>query len=169
MNDDEFPFKSKGGFWDLDDGHWPDEAESRPKSLLKTTEWGLMTIASLLAGMAFPPYFVTVMTLAFLNAGGLLWVTHLTEKERRRLRDFEADFRAGHSLEENGQWAQAVALYLSLRPRYGDIHQLVTLCDKRVEKIKREHPRDFSPSRPSKKKAAAKKPRRPARRPGKAA
>ena len=167
MADDEFPFKPRSNFWDLDDR--PLLKESSPKSLLKTTEWGLMTIASLLASFAFPPYFVTVMTLAFLNAGGLLWVTHLSEKGRQRLRDFEAEFRTGHQYEQTGQWVEAVGVYLSIKPRYEDIQQLVHLCDKRAAKIRREHPEYFpNPSKLIKKKAAAKKAKRkPAKRPAK--
>lgn len=161
--DEEIPKKSSGGFFHLDREDDPRLAGG-PKSLLKTTEWGLMTIASLLATFAFPPYFVTVMTLAFLNAGGLLWVTHLSEKGRQRVRDFEEEFREGHRYEEAGQWVEAVGVYLALRPRYRDISQLVTLCDKRVAKLKKEHPEYFptpeSLARGKKKKAARRKPAR---------
>ncbi|HXC64511.1 MAG TPA: hypothetical protein VNZ67_09135, partial [bacterium] len=86
-------------------------ALTQPNTLLRTTEWGGLTLVSLLAYWAFPPYFVAVMLLASLNAGGMLWVSHLTEAGRQRLREFEAEFSKGHALEESGRMADAVAYY----------------------------------------------------------
>ena len=149
----------KTGFMGLQDS----ETEGRlpeigPRSLLKTTEWGLLTVVSLLSSFAFPPYFLTVMTLAFLNAGGLLWVTHLSEKGRARLKEFERDFRVGHSYEDQGKWVEAVGVYLTLIPRYEDVSQLVMLCEKRVQLIKTRHSEYFPKNpKPVKKKTAKSK------------
>ena len=108
-----------GGFFDLERD--PKRAElTRPRSLLRSTEWGGLTLLSLLASWAFPPYFVSIMALAFLNAGGLFWVTHLSEAGRLRLRQFEREFAVGHALEEAGDFARAAAVYAALLPRYAD-------------------------------------------------
>ena len=156
MKDDDLKKSSPNEFF----GIGPDPValnQVRPKSILRTREWGLMTIASLLASFAFPPYFITVMTLAFLNAGGLLWVTHLSEKGRQRLRDFESEFREGHHYEEKEMWVEAVGIYLSLIPRYGDIAQLAALCQNRVDKIKKLQPRYFPSPKSLQKKSSRKR------------
>jgi hypothetical protein len=130
-------------------------ALTRPNTLLRTTEWGGLTLVSLLASWAFPPYFVAVMLLAFFNAGGLLWVTHLNEAGRRRLREFEVEFSKGHAMEEAGQWSQAAAYYAGVAPRYQDHPQISRIALHRVEHLRREHPEAFLPARPKKKRATA--------------
>lgn len=111
-------------------------ALTRPGTLLRSTEWGGLTLVSLLATWAFPPYFVAVMLLAFLNAGGLLWVTHLNEAGRQRLREFEREFARGHALEESGDVAAAVALYSELAPRYQDYPLIAQIALRRVEHLR---------------------------------
>lgn len=131
-------------FFDLERD--PRRAElTRPGSLLRTTEWGGLTLLSLLVSWAFPPYFVAVMALAFLNAGGLLWVTHLSEAGRLRLRQFERDFAAGHALEEAGRFAEAVAVYEALVPRYQDHPKIAEIAQRRIEHLRQEHAADLAP------------------------
>jgi hypothetical protein len=132
-------------FFDLERD--PQRAElTRPKSLLRTTEWGGLTLLSLLVGWAFPPYFVSVLALAFLNAGGLLWITHLSEAGRERLRQFERDFAKGHGLEEHGQFAAAVAVYEALVPQYQDYPKIAQIAVLRIEQLRTERPDAFRPS-----------------------
>lgn len=156
-------------FFDLEKD--PKRAElTRPASMLRTTEWGGLTLLSLLATLAFPPYFISVMTLAFLNAGGLLWVTHLSEAGRKRLREFEREFAQGHDLEERGEIRQAAAFYEALVPRYADHPKIAEIALRRVAHLKQSHPAAFQappsprPAPKAKPKAAA-KPK--AKRPGK--
>jgi hypothetical protein len=116
---------------------------TRPATMLRSTEWGGLTLLSLLAGLAFPPYFFSVMTLAFLNAGGLLWVTHLNESGRKRLREFEAEFSVGHALEEKGEYPAAAAVYAALVPRYADQPKIARIAEHRAALLRERHPGDF--------------------------
>jgi hypothetical protein len=125
----------------------------RPVSLLRSTEWGLLTVGSLLAALAFPPYFVTVLWLAFFNAGGLLWVTHLSESGRKRLKEFEKEFSKGHELESAGEFERAAEFYASLIPQYQDFPKIAEIASRRVQHLKDRHAKAF----PAK---ARKKPRR---------
>jgi hypothetical protein len=152
--DDKKPPERHSAFFDLERD--PQRVElTRPQSLLRSTEWGGLTLLSLLVSWAFPPYFVSVMALAFLNAGGLLWVTHLSEAGRQRLRDFEREFADGHALEQQGRFAQAVALYQALVPKYQDYPKIAQIAALRIEHLRAEHPAAF--------KAASKKKRSQAR------
>lgn len=136
-------------FFDLERD--PKRAElTRPASILRSTEWGGLTLLSLLVGWAFPPYFVSVMALAFLNAGGLFWITHLSEAGRQRLRDFEKEFAVGHDLEEAGHYAKAAAVYEGLLPRYKDHAKIAEIAQRRIEHLRREHPAAFKPRRKAK-------------------
>lgn len=129
-------------FFDLERD--PSRAElTRPVSILRTTEWGGLTLLSLLVGWAFPPYFVSVMALAFLNAGGLFWITHLSESGRQRLREFEKEFAVGHALEESGRYAQAVAAYQALLPRFQDHAKIAEIATRRIQHLRQEHPEAF--------------------------
>lgn len=133
-------------FFDLERD--PKRAElTRPASILRSTEWGGLTLLSLLLGWAFPPYFVSVMALAFLNAGGLFWITHLSEAGRQRLRDFEKEFAVGHALEDSGHYAKAVAVYEALLPRYKDYAKIAEIAQRRIEHLRSEHPAAFKPRR----------------------
>lgn len=109
------------------------DALTRPASMLRSTEWGGLTLLSLLAGLAFPPYFFSVMALAFLNAGGLLWVTHLNEAGRKRLREFEVEFAVGHAMEEQGDIKGAIQHYEQMVPRYADQPKIAQIAIHRVE------------------------------------
>ncbi len=94
-------------------------------------------MVSLLASLAFPPYFVQVLLLASLNAGGLLWVSHLNEAGRKRLREFEKEFAFGHDLEEQGRKAEALKHYQSLIPRYKDYPKIAEVARKQLEALKK--------------------------------
>lgn len=132
--DSKDPRSAKSVFFDLELD--PKRvALTRPSSLLRTTEWGGLTLVSLLVSLAFPPYFVQVLVLASLNAGGLLWVSHLNEVGRKRLREFEQEFSQGHQLEEQGRQAEALALYQSLLPRYSDFPKIADIAQKQIEKL----------------------------------
>jgi hypothetical protein len=122
----------------------------RPASILRTTEWGLLTVGSLLAGLLFPPYFVAVLWLAFFNAGGLLWVTHLSETGRLRLREFEREFSEGHKHEEAGHFRLAAEFYAGLVPKYQDFPKIAEIASRRIEHLKREHPAAFAAKPPKK-------------------
>ena len=122
-------------FFDLERD--PQRAElTKPASLLRTTEWGGLTFLSLLVSLAFPPYFVQVMLLAFLNAGGLLWITHLSESGRQRLREFEREFAAGHDLEEASDVAGALKIYEALVPRYADQPKIAEIAVRRMQHLR---------------------------------
>jgi hypothetical protein len=138
--DEKDPRPPKNTFFDLELD--PKRAElTRPASLLRTTEWGGLTVLSLIASLTFPPYFVTVLLwMAGLNASGLLWVSHLGEVGRRRLREFEREFADGHALEEAGKFAQAVTFYQALAPRYADYPKIAEIATRRADKVLQEHP-----------------------------
>ena len=138
--DEQSPRPIKGKFFDLELD--PKRAElTRPASLLRTTEWGGLAVLSLIASLTFPPYFVTVlMWVAGLNAGGLLWVSHLGENGRRRLREFESEFAKGHALEEAGRHTEAISFYQALAPRYADYPKIAEIATRRAEKVMKEHP-----------------------------
>jgi hypothetical protein len=140
-------------------------ALTQPNTLLRTTEWGGLTLVSLLAYWAFPPYFVAVMLLASLNAGGMLWVSHLTEAGRQRLREFEAEFSKGHALEESGKMADAVAYYEGLAPHYQDHPNIAQIALRRADYLRKNHPLAFvkkakSPAKAGKAKSKSKPPRK---------
>ena len=132
------------------------EALYRPPTLFKTTEWGLLTIVSMLAAFAFPPYFISVLWLAFLNAGGLLWVTHLSEKGRESLKAFEVEFSVGHRKEEEGKYVDAVRHYETLIPKYEDIPQIAQIAHRRISFLKEKYPKHFSHQKINKKTASRK-------------
>jgi hypothetical protein len=170
--DEKKPPERHSAFFDLERD--PQRAElTRPPSLLRTTEWGGLTLLSLLLSWAFPPYFVSVMALAFLNAGGLLWITHLSESGRQRLRQFEREFAAGHSLEQHGHFQAAAAAYQALVPKYQDVPKIAQIAALRIEHLRAEHPEAFrsattkpvpaakSPSKPKPKPKRPKKKARP--------
>jgi hypothetical protein len=150
--DEKKPPERHSAFFDLERD--PKKVELiRPQSLLRTTEWGGLTLLSLLVSWAFPPYFVSIMALAFLNAGGLLWITHLSEAGRQRLRQFEREFAEGHGLEQAGHFVAAAAAYQALVPKYQEYPKIAQIAVARIEHLRAEHPGAF---RPSSSKAAAK-------------
>lgn len=124
------------------------------KTMLKKREWAGLTVVNLLGVLAFPPYFVYLMTLAALTASGLLWTTHLSEAEQQRLVEFEKEFRKGYKLEKTGKTKEALAWYRKLENTYADhpqAHHLVTFQIKKLT----------SPVSKSSKKPASQKTRHP--------
>jgi len=59
--------------------------------MLKKEDWGGLTILSLLATIAFPPYFVHLMAMAALTELGHLWSTRLDRLQKKRLIEFEKE------------------------------------------------------------------------------
>lgn len=103
--------------------------------MLKNVDWGGLTIVNLLGVLAFPPYFVYLMTLAALTASGFLWTTHLSESEQQRLLEFEKEFRKGYKLEKAGKSKEALDWYRKLEKAYADhaqAHHLVTFQIKQL-------------------------------------
>lgn len=124
------------------------------KTMLKNVDWGGLTILNLLGVIAFPPYFIYLMTLAALTASGFLWTTHLSEAEQLRLVEFEKEFRKGYKLEKAGKTKEALDWYRKLQKDYADhpqAHHLVTFQIKKLS----------SPPSKSASKVASKKARRP--------
>jgi hypothetical protein len=112
----------------------------RPPSILRTTEWGLLTVTSLLAALAFPPYFISALSLAFFNAGGMLWITHLSERGRQRLKEFEKEFSEGHRLEEAGHFGEAIQHYSGLIPHFQDFPKIAEIARRRIDYLKAQKP-----------------------------
>lgn len=138
MPDDLIPPKLKPGFIDVDSRST--QKVYQPPTLMRTTEWGGLTMLSLLASFLFPPYFITVLAIAFLNAGGLLWVTHLSEKGRKALIDFEIEFRKGFELEEAGRLSEAMAAYTPLVKRYQEFPKISEIAQHRIELLQAKLP-----------------------------
>ena len=105
------------------------------KTMLKNVDWGGLTIVNLLGVLAFPPYFVYLMTIAALTASGFLWTTHLSEAEQQRFVEFEKEFRKGYKLEKAGQVKEALNWYLKLKKRYADHPQANHLIALQIEKL----------------------------------
>jgi hypothetical protein len=104
--------------------------------MLKNVDWGGLTIVNLLGVLAFPPYFVYLMTIAALTASGFLWTTHLSEAEQQRFVEFEKEFRKGYKLEKAGQAKEALGWYLKLQKRYADQPQANHLITLQITKLR---------------------------------
>jgi len=107
-----------------------------PKTLLKKEEWGLLTILNLLLAGIFPAYFVNILLVSFFTEVGHLWTTHLTEKERKRLTEFEKEFRVGYEMEQAGNRRGAVKVYESLIPKYADNPKISKIARERADSLK---------------------------------
>ena len=155
----------KDAFFDLDLGPSAQAQEIyRAPTLMRTTEWGGLTVVSLLSAFLFPPYFTVVLVLACLNAGGLLWVTHLSERGRKRLVDFEALFREGYALEEKKRWKEAAAFYESLVPSFQEFPKIAEIARSRIQYLWAQHPEAFAARKGGKKAVPSGSSGRPARR-----
>ncbi|MCE5299800.1 MAG: hypothetical protein LLG37_02865 [Spirochaetia bacterium] len=114
-----------------------DKNISLPKTLLKKEEWGLLTILSLLLAGIFPAYFVNILLISFFTEVGHLVTTHMTEVERKRLIEFEKEFRMGYDLESKGDWDGAIKIYKELAPKYKDNKKIEGIAIQRVEWIEK--------------------------------
>ncbi len=156
MSEPSKPPQLKKKFFDLD----PKDVSPdlyRPPTLMRTTEWGGLTMLSLLLASLFPPYFIQVLAIAFLNAGGLYWVTHLSEKGRQRLVDFEREFRQGYALEEAHDYQAAQAFYAALAARYQDVPAVAEVATRRIAYLKGLAAKAPSPAKKALKRPAARK------------
>ena len=107
----------------------------KQKTMLKNVDWGGLTIVNLLGVLAFPPYFLYLMTMAALTASGFLWTTHLSEAEQQRFIEFEKEFRKGYKLEKAGRLKEARTWYLGLKKIYADHPQADHLLTLQIEKL----------------------------------
>lgn len=114
-----------------------DELLNVPKTLLKKEEWGLLTILNLILAGIFPSYFVNILLVSFFTELGHLWTTHLSEKGRKILIEFEKEFRVGYEKEKIGDFKGAIDIYESLVPKYKDNPKIVNIAINRVEWIKK--------------------------------
>jgi hypothetical protein len=105
------------------------------KTMLKNVDWGGLTIVNLLGVLAFPPYFIYLMTLAALTASGFLWTTHLSEADQLRFLEFEKEFRKGYKLEKAGKLKEAQKWYGKLKKRYANHPQANHLVTLQIEKL----------------------------------
>ncbi len=103
--------------------------------MLKNVDWGGLTIVNLLGVIAFPPYFIYLMTLAALTASGFLWTTHLSEAEQQRLVEFEKEFRKGYKLEKAGKAKEALDWYRKLQKIYANHPQAHHLVDFQIKQL----------------------------------
>jgi cobalamin biosynthesis protein CobD/CbiB len=103
--------------------------------MLKNVDWGGLTIINLLGVLAFPPYFIYLMSLAALTASGFLWTTHLSEADQGRFIDFEKEFRKGYKMEKAGQLKEARVFYEKLKKRYANHPQANHLVSLQIEKL----------------------------------
>ncbi len=114
-----------------------DEFLNIPKTLLKKEEWGLLTILNLILAGIFPAYFVNILLISFFTELGHLWTTHLSEKGRKLLLDFEKDFRIGYEKEKEGDYERAVQIYETLIKKYKDNPKIAGIAVKRIDWIEK--------------------------------
>jgi len=140
-----------------------------PKTMLKKEDWGGLTILSLLATIAFPPYFVHLMTMAALTELGHLWSTRLDRLQKKRLVEFEKEFRTGYQMEKEGDIAGALAWYRKLEKQYDDLPQASKLAMIQIRNIEQKNGVESKKPAPrgalSKTKTEKKRPRKTAKKP----
>ncbi|MFP4466202.1 MAG: hypothetical protein ACLFP1_04050 [Candidatus Goldiibacteriota bacterium] len=110
-----------------------------PKTLLKKEEWGLLTVMNLSLALLFPAYFVNILLISFFSELGHFWTTHLNEKGRARVVEFEKEFREGYEKEKEKQWEQAVEIYEKIIPKYQDIPKIASIASGRAADIKSKY------------------------------
>lgn len=103
--------------------------------MLKKEDWGGLTILSLLAAYAFPPYFVYLMTMAALTEFAHLWTTRLSRKDQEKFIEFEKEFRNGYKLERAGQIKEALQCYRKLEKKYKALPQAGKLATLQIQKL----------------------------------
>jgi len=111
------------------------------KTMLKNVDWGGLTIVNLLGVLAFPPYFIYLMSIAALTASGFLWTTHLSEADQKRFIEFEKEFRKGYKLEKAGQLKEALKYYEKLKKNYSNHPQANHLITLQIEKLTAKPPK----------------------------
>ncbi len=108
------------------------------KTMLKNVDWGGLTIVNLLGVLAFPPYFIYLMSMAALTAYGFLYTTHLSEAQQQRLIEFEKEFRKGYKREKDGDIRGAIAWYHQLEKDFADMPQASKLATLQIQKLEKE-------------------------------
>ncbi len=103
--------------------------------MLKKEDWGGLTIVALLATIAFPPYFLHLMTMAALTEFAHLWTTRISRVEQEKLVKFEKEFREGYKYEKEGRISDALKLYRELEKRYGDDPRISRLATLQIRKL----------------------------------
>jgi hypothetical protein len=114
-----------------------DELVNIPRTLLKKEEWGLLTILNLILAGIFPAYFVNILLISFFTELGHLWTTHLSEKGRKLLIDFEKEFRVGYEKEKAEDYKGAILIYENLVKKYKDNPKIADIAIKRIEWIEK--------------------------------
>jgi hypothetical protein len=111
-----------------------------PRTLLKKEEWGMLTVLNLILAGIFPAYFVNILLISFFTEVGHLFTTHLTEIERKRLLEFERDFKVGFDLEKEKKWDDAAKVYEVMTPKYKDNPKIAGIAIQRIEWIEKNRP-----------------------------
>jgi len=134
--------------------------------MLKKEDWGGLTILSLLAVFAFPPYFIHLMTMAALSEFAHLWTTHLDTVAQAKFVEFEKKFRKGYQMEKAGDKAGALAWYRALEKEYSALPQAEKLATLQIRKLKGKETgsKPTDPKTPAP--GAGKKTKRPQKRKG---
>jgi len=109
-----------------------------PRTLLKKEEWGLLTILNLILVGIFPAYFVNILLISFFTELGHLWTTHLSERGRKILIDFEKEFRIGYEKEKIGDFKGAVSIYEKLVVKYKDNPKIAGIAVERINWIEKK-------------------------------
>jgi len=112
-----------------------------PKTMLKKEDWGGLTILSLLAAYAFPPYFIYLMTMAALTEFAHLWTTRLSRVDQEKFIEFEKKFREGYKLEKAGRLKEAIRWYRNLEKNYSDLPQAGKLATLQIRKLEKPQPK----------------------------
>jgi len=128
------------------------------KPMLKNEDGGGLTILSLLATIAFPPYFVHLMSMAALSELGHLWSTRLDRLQKDRLVEFEKEFRKGYQKEKAGDVAGALAWYRKLEKAYEDLPQASKLAMLQIRSLEGKQSKSEAPKALPKKGATPPRP-----------
>ncbi len=111
-----------------------------PKTLLKKEEWGLLTVLNLILAGIFPAYFVQILLVSFFTELGHLYTTHLTEEERKKLIEFEKEFRKGYEKEQELKWKEAIEIYEKLVEQYTKLNpKIANIAQQRIEWINKNY------------------------------
>ncbi len=117
-----------------------DQLINIPKTLLKKEEWGLLTVLNLILAGIFPAYFVQILFVSFFTELGHLYTTHLTEEERKKLIEFEKEFRKGYEKEQELKWKEAIEIYKKLVEKYLKQNpKIANIAQQRIEWINKNY------------------------------
>lgn len=102
---------------------------------MKKEEWGLLTVAALLATFVFPPYFIQILAISGLTS--LAYAAKPREKvdSLQRLVEFEQEFRIGHDCEERNEWDRAREVYQGLAEKYRGDPSIQQIALQRIQYV----------------------------------